>query len=162
MRIFQDIGEAYTNIFMTLMLHMLDHGRCWVIQRNLQIGTPHTELHHTRQVTTVLWNAVATASGRYGKPDITNYIPVDASGNLLDPLAAGLVDNFDIPGRQSWVEVWRSSTGRDGMEKIQCLSVYSDEDTSTNKPAKFFSNLFDPSRLTTNVAGNQVYTDNRY
>ena len=138
MRIYQDTGEAYTNISMTLMLHMLDHGRCWVIQRNLQIGTQHTEQHHTHQATTVLWNAVATASGRYGKPDIKIYIPVDASGNLLDPLAAGLVDNFDIPGRQNCVEVWRSSTSRDVMEEIQCLSVHCDEDTSTNKPAKFF------------------------
>jgi hypothetical protein len=27
------------------------------------------------------------------------------------------------------------------------------------KPAKFFSNLFDPSRLSTNVTGNQIYTE---
>ena len=51
----------------------------------------------------VLWDAIATEPGRYGKPEIKTYLPVDASGNLLDPLAAGLVDNFDIPGRQaSW------------------------------------------------------------
>ena len=29
-----------------------------------------TEQHHTHQATTVLWNAVATEPGRYGKPDI--------------------------------------------------------------------------------------------
>ena len=39
----------------------------------------------------VLWNAVATEPGSYGKPEIKTYLPVDASGNLLDPLAAGLV-----------------------------------------------------------------------
>jgi len=50
---------------------------------------------------TVLWDAIATQSGRYGKPEITNYLPVDASGNLLDPIAAKLVDNFDIPGRRA-------------------------------------------------------------
>jgi hypothetical protein len=42
----------------------------------------------------VLWNAVATAPGRYGKPGIANYLPVDASGNLLDPIAAGLIDDL--------------------------------------------------------------------
>ena len=51
----------------------------------------------------VLWNAVATEPGRYGRPDIRSHLPVDASGNLLDPLAAGLVSNYDIPGRRnSW------------------------------------------------------------
>ena len=49
----------------------------------------------------VLWNAIATQPGRYGKPDIKNYLPVDASGNLLDPIAAGLIDALDIPGRRS-------------------------------------------------------------
>ena len=34
----------------------------------------------------VLWNAIATEPGKYGKPNIKNHIPVDASGNLLDPI----------------------------------------------------------------------------
>ena len=49
----------------------------------------------------VLWEAIATTPGRYGKPDIKTYLPVDASGNLLDPIAIGLVDSFDIPGRMN-------------------------------------------------------------
>ena len=47
----------------------------------------------------VLWNAVATQTGRYGKPEIKSYLPVNASGTLLDPLEIGLVLNLDIPGR---------------------------------------------------------------
>ena len=49
----------------------------------------------------VLWDAIASEPGRYGKPTINSYIPVDASGNLLDPLAAGLIDNYDPTGRQN-------------------------------------------------------------
>ena len=107
----------------------------------------------------VLWNAVATQPGRYGKPLIRNYLPVDASGNLLDPLAAGLVDNFDIPGRQnSWKfgdqapaeTAWRRSSAYP-FTVIKALAL--------TKPGKFFSNLFDPSRLTTNVADNQINTE---
>jgi len=107
----------------------------------------------------VLWNAIATEPGRYGKPSIRDYLPVDASGNLLDPLAAGLVDNFDIPGRQNaWKfgdqapaeTTWRRSSAYP-FTVIKALAL--------TKPAKFFSNLFDPSRLTTNVAGNQINTE---
>ena len=51
----------------------------------------------------ILWNAIASAPGRYGKPNIANYLPVDTSGNLLDPIAAGLVDNFNQNAiKQSW------------------------------------------------------------
>jgi len=107
----------------------------------------------------VLWDAVATEPGRYGKPEIKTYLPVDASGNLLDPLAAGLVDNFDIPGRQaSWKfgdwgpaeTSWRRSSAYP-FNVIKTLAL--------TRPAKFFSNLFDPSRLTTNTAGNLIDTD---
>ena len=31
----------------------------------------------------VLWNAIASEPGRYGKPAIKSYLPVDASGTLL-------------------------------------------------------------------------------
>jgi hypothetical protein len=86
----------------------------------------------------VLWNRIATEPGRYGKPDIRLYLPVDASGNLLDPIATGLVDNFDIPGRQaSWKfgdqapaeTAWRRSSSYPfTIMKILALT----------KPAKFF------------------------
>ena len=81
----------------------------------------------------VLWTAIATEPGRYGKPDIKSYLPVDASGNLLDPLAAGLVDNFDIPGRQDFMEIWRLGSGRNVMEEVQCFSFHDNEDTCTYK-----------------------------
>ena len=51
----------------------------------------------------VLWNAVESFTGRYGKPNVKTYLPVDASGNLLDPIAAGIVAHYDVVGRQaSW------------------------------------------------------------
>ena len=49
----------------------------------------------------VLWNHIATHTSRYGKPDISTYLPVNESGELLDPIAAGIVKDFDIPGRQA-------------------------------------------------------------
>ena len=108
---------------------------------------------------TVLWDAVATQEGRYGKPNIASYIPMDASGELLDPLAARLVDNFDIPNRnQSWKfgdqgpaeTAWRRSSAYP-FTAIKMLAV--------TKPAKFFNLFFDNSRLTKNVSNNLVNTD---
>jgi hypothetical protein len=108
---------------------------------------------------TVLWEAVAVQPGRYGKPNITSYIPVDASGNLLDPLAARLVENFDIPGRnRAWKfgdqgpaeTAWRKSSSYP-FTVIKMLAV--------TKPAKFFNLFFDNSRLTKNASNNLISTD---
>jgi hypothetical protein len=107
----------------------------------------------------VLWNAVASATGRYGKPLIKNYLPVDASGNLLDPLAAGLVDNLDIPGRQNAWKFGDQAPAETSWRRSSSYPFTVMKTLALTKPAKFFSNLFDPSRLTTNVAGNQIYKD---
>ena len=107
----------------------------------------------------ILWNAIKTEPGRYGKPNIANYIPVDASGNLLNPLAAGLIDDYNVPGRrQPWKfgdqapaeTAWRRSSSYP-FTVVKTLAI--------TKPAKFFSVFFDVSRLSTNVAGNQIYSD---
>ena len=107
----------------------------------------------------VLWNAIEVEPGRYGKPDIQSYIPVDASGNLLDPIAAGLIADLDIPGRQmTWKfgdqapaeTAWRRSSSYPfSVMKLLALT----------KPAKFFSNYFDLSRLSKNISGNQISSD---
>ena len=107
----------------------------------------------------VLWTAIATHTGRYAKPQIKSYLPVDASGNLLDPIAAGLIGNHDVPGRtQSWKfgdqapaeTAWRRSSAYP-YTVIKTLAL--------TKPAKFFSIFFDNSRLSTNTAGNYIDTD---
>ena len=107
----------------------------------------------------VLWNAVATEPGRYGKPSIKNYLPVDASGNLLDPLAAGLVDNFDIPGRPNGWKFGDQAPAETAWRRSSAYPFTVTKALALTKPAKFFANLFDPSRLTTNTAGNQIYTE---
>ncbi len=106
----------------------------------------------------VLWNAVATQTGRYGKSLIRDYLPVDASGNLLDPLEAGLVDNFDIPGRQNGWKFGDQAPAETAWRRSSAYPFTVIKALALTKPAKFFSNLFDPSRLTTNVAGNQINT----
>ena len=107
----------------------------------------------------VLWNAIATEPGHFGKPTIRNYLPVDASGNLLDPIAAGLIDYFDMPGRSL---PWKFGDQAPAETAWRRSSAYPFTVTKTlalTKPAKFFSNYFDISRLTTNVSGNQISSD---
>jgi len=107
----------------------------------------------------VLWDAIATEPGRYGKPKIKTYLPVDESGNLLDPLAAGLVDNFDIPGRQASWKFGDWGPAETSWRKSSAYPFTVLKTLALTKPAKFFSNLFDNSRLSTNTAGNQIDTD---
>jgi len=106
----------------------------------------------------VLWNRIATEPGRYGKPEIRNYLPVDASGNLLDPIAARLIDNFDIPGRQAAWKFGDQAPAETAWRRSSSYPYTVMKTLALTKPARFFSNLFDPSRLTTNTAGNQIYT----
>ena len=108
---------------------------------------------------TVLWNAVATAPGHHSKPQILDYLPVDASGNLLDPLAAGLVDNFDIPGRQAAWKFGDQAPAETAWRKSSAYPFTVMKTLALTKPAKFFSNYFDLSRLSTNSAGNQIYSE---
>ena len=107
----------------------------------------------------VLWNAIASERGRYGKPEITNYLPVDASGNLLDPLAAGLVDNFDIPGRQNSWKFGDQAPAETAWRRSSAYPFTVIKTLALTKPAKFFSNYFDTSRITTNLSGNKVDKD---
>ena len=107
----------------------------------------------------VLWTAIVTATGRYGKPELKNYIPVDASGNLLDPLAAGLVDNFDIPGRQASWKFGDCAPAETSWRRSSAYPFTAMKTLALTKPAKFFSDFLDTSRLTTNISGNRIYKD---
>ena len=108
---------------------------------------------------TVLWDAVESQTGRYGKLGIKSYLPVNESGELLDPIAAGLIHELVVPGRRnSWKfgdqgpseTAWRRSSAYP-FSVIKFLAL--------TRPAKFFTVFFDPSRLKTNITGNVVSTE---
>ena len=107
----------------------------------------------------VLWDALAVEVGRYGKPDIKTYLPVDASGNLLDPLAAGLVDTYDIPGRQNAWKFGDQAPAETAWRRSSAFPFTAIKTLALTRPAKFFSNFFDTSRLSTNTGGNQIDSD---
>jgi hypothetical protein len=107
----------------------------------------------------VLWDALEAEPGRYGKPLIKSYLPVDASGNLLDPLAAGLVNNFDIPGRQNAWKFGDQAPAETAWRRSSAYPFAVIKTLALTRPARFFSNMFDPSRLSTNTAGNQIYAE---
>ena len=104
----------------------------------------------------VLWNDLATATGRYAKPDIKNYLPVDASGNLLDPITAGLIDYLDVPGRRSGWKFGDQAPAETSWRRSSSYPFTVIKTLALTQPAKFFSNMFDPSRQKTNLGGNQI------
>ena len=138
------------------------HIRPWEMLGHSEKPTDWDSTYGTAPYTSgndVLWNRIATEPGRYGKPDIRKYLPVDASGNLLDPIAAGLIDNFDIPGRQASWKFGDQAPAETAWRRSSAYPFTVMKALALTKPARFFSNLFDPSRLTTNTAGNQIYTE---
>ena len=106
----------------------------------------------------VLWNAVAIESGRYGKSSIKDYLPVDASGNLLDPIAAGIIGDYNIPGRKAGFKFGDQAPAETAWRRSSSYPYAVLKTLALTRPAKFFSNYFDPSRLSTNTAGNQIYS----
>ena len=137
------------------------HVRPWEMLGHAEKPTDWDATYGTAPYTAgndVLWNKIATQPGRYGKPSIRDYLPVDESGNLLDPIAAGLVDNLDIPGRQNAWKFGDQAPAETAWRRSGSYPFTVMKTLALTKPAKFFSNLFDPSRLTTNTAGNQIYT----
>jgi len=160
------IGENLPGHWRAIYKYFYDtdapHVRPWEMLGHSEKPTDWDATYGTAPYTSgndVLWNAVASATGRYGKPLIKDYLPVDASGNLLDPLAAGLVDNLDIPGRQNAWKFGDQAPAETSWRRSSSYPFTVMKTLALTKPAKFFSNLFDPARLTTNVAGNQVYKD---
>ena len=107
----------------------------------------------------VLWDAIATETGRYGKPSIKTYLPVDASGNLLDPLAAGVVQNYDIPGRQNSWKFGDQAPAETAWRRSSAYPFSVVKTLALTRPARFFNNYFDPSRKSTNQAGNEIYSE---
>ena len=107
----------------------------------------------------VLWTAIETAVGRFAKPEIKSYLPVDASGNLLDPIAIGLVADFDIPGRRASWKFGDQGPAETAWRRSSSYPFTAMKVLALTRPAKFFSNLFDPSRSRTNVANNRIYSE---
>jgi len=107
----------------------------------------------------VLWNAVASEPGRYGKPDIRSYLPVDASGNLLNPIQAGIIQEYNVEGRRLPWKFGDEAPAETAWRRSSAYPFTVMKTLAITRPAKFFSNFFDLSRLSTNIAGNQIYSD---
>ncbi len=115
----------------------------------------------------LLWNDLASgydhgthsASPRYVRTGLLDYLPVDVTGQLLSPLQSGLIDSYAASGLdRTWKfgdhapaeTAWRRSAQYPfSVMKLLALT----------RPAKFFGLFLDNSRLGTNRAGNIIDTD---
>ena len=104
-------------------------------------------------------NKKITYRNKFKIKDLLKYIPVDSSGNLLDPVSTGYArggvasnytDDF-VFGDEAPVETaWRRSSHYPfSLMRTWMLS----------QPAQFFGLAFDRSRIARNLAGQLVYTD---
>ena len=107
----------------------------------------------------ILWTDIETKTGRYGKPDIKKYLPVDASGTLLDPIAIGLIDNFNFAGIDDHFKFGDQSPAETAWRRSSSYPFSAIKMLALTKPAKFSTLFFDNSRLTTNVADNIIDKD---
>ena len=117
----------------------------------------------------LLWNHLETGYDvnlktsveKYKRTGLSNYIPVDDSGNLRSPVVIGLTDTYQNLGIQDkWSfgdqgpaeTAWRRSSHYPfAVMKLLALT----------KPAKFFTYFLDNSKIRTNLAGNIINTDTK-
>ena len=94
---------------------------------------------------------------KYKRPGLLNFIPVDSSGNLKNPLEAGLVKYFDASSiDESWIfgdggpveAAWRNSSDY----RFSLIKSF-----ICNKPAETFAYGFDRENQIKNLAGQNVY-----
>ena len=104
-------------------------------------------------------NKKITYRNKFKIKDLLKYIPVDSSGNLLDPVSTsyargGVASNYRddfVFGDEGPVETaWRRSSHYP-FSLIRSWMLH--------QPAQFFGLAFDRSRITRNLAGQLVYTD---
>jgi len=104
-------------------------------------------------------NSSAYTDLRFARPGLSNFIPVDSSGNLLDPTQTGIVKQIDSRtignsfrvGDQGPVETaWRRSSDY-GFAIQQALAIA--------RPAEYFSAQLDLSRFRINAVTGQ-FCDN--
>jgi hypothetical protein len=93
----------------------------------------------------------------YIRPNLKQHIPVDDSGNILDPNATGLIDNFNSSTiTNNWTfgdggpveSAWRRSS----EYPFSLITAW-----VQNQPNNIFSFGFDRSRQTRNLAGQIIY-----
>lgn len=97
----------------------------------------------------------------YARPGLTSVIPVNETGDLIDPIESTLISNITIFNkRQPWAfgdcgageTAWRrSSYWPFAVQKLLALT----------KPATYSSMLYDPSRLSKNAADQWTYGDDK-
>ena len=95
----------------------------------------------------------------YARPGLTKMIPVDESGNLLDPASSGVAQNLNpVKTTDSWkfgdgapVETaWKRNSHYPYAVQVAMALTH---------PADYYSKLFDTSRIKLNAAGQYIYSD---
>ena len=99
-------------------------------------------------------------STKFAKPFLLTHIPVDASGNLLDPLTTGLARGLINPAEASGDFVFGDCAPVEASWRRSSHYPFSVLVTSMLlTPAKTFGTLVDRSRIVKNLAGQIVYSD---
>lgn len=95
---------------------------------------------------------------KYARPGLSSMIPVDESGNLIDPSKVLITDYTPYNIRQNWKfgdhspaeTAWRrSSYWPFAVQRLLALT----------SPVKYTSLMYDPSRISKNIAGQWTYGD---
>lgn len=113
----------------------------------------------------ILWqdlesgNINGTINTLYARPGLTTIIPVDESGNLLDPASAGIAQKLNpVKTTDNWkfgdgapVETaWRRNSQYPFAVQILL---------ALTRPADYYSKMFDTSRVMLSPAGQYIYAD---
>jgi hypothetical protein len=96
---------------------------------------------------------------KYARPGLSNIIPVDSYGDLIDPIAINVVRNYDYPARyQDW-KFGDMGPAESAWRRSQLYPFAIQIAMALTLPAKYLTVCFDTSRNTFNKADQLVYKD---
>jgi len=111
---------------------------------------------------TLLWTDLAngfdnsnnSANARFIRSNLLNYLPVDDTGALKSPVAIGLVSEYTYNGTTSKWKFGDQAPGETAWRRSSQYPFSIIKMLALTKPAKFFGNYLDNSRLIATVEGN--------
>ena len=115
----------------------------------------------------LLWNHLEigydanlkTSIETYRRVGLSNYIPVDDSGNLKAPITIGLIDQYQNLGIQDGWKFGDQGPAETAWRRSSHYPFAAMKMLALTKPAKFFGYFLDNSKIGKNLAGNIINTE---
>lgn len=156
---FYDTDRPHTNPWE--MLGFSEEPSWWVNQYGEAPYTSNNDsLWDDLEAGSIAQGPTAGINTLYARPGLSNLIPVDNLGNLIDPITLGLAKNVtSITNTQSW-KFGDQGAGETAWRRSSYWPFVVQKMLALTRPATYASLMYDPININKNIAGQWTYGSN--